>query len=224
MNEGVPFATWRRLSGSYDRQLWLERAAVRAALDLARPGPDDRLLDLGTGTGEVLRQLAGRARRPMHAVGLDASAGMLARIPALPQGWSVDRGDVTALPYAAETFDVAIASYVLHVLPDGALAPALAEAVRILRPGGRMVTVTPVIPARGMLRPGAVALDALARRAPAWAGGLRALDPRQALTEAGFTLVRTRVLQRGYPSLCVLALSSVHGRSSDAASCRTTAP
>lgn len=212
MSLGVRSATWERLSGLYDRQLWLERAAVRTALDLACAGPDDRLLDLGTGTGEVLRELAGRPVRPRGAVGVDASAAMLARVPALPGGWTVSRGDLSALPCASDEFDVAVASYVLHVLPDAALAPALAELARVLRPGGRFVTVTPVVPARGLLRPVAVALDAMARRTLAWTGGLRAFDPRQALAEAGFRVIRARVLQRGYPSLCVLAHNPVQGR------------
>ncbi len=223
MSEGVPSQSWERVSGRYDRQLWLERPAVRAALDLARPRADDRLLDLGTGTGVVLRELAERPGRPRRAVGVDASAAMLARVAALPDGWSVCRGDVRALPFGAGEFDVAIASYVLHVLPDAALAMAVAELARVLLPGGRLVTVTPVVPARGVLRPVAVAVAAMGRRAPGWVGGLRELDPRQALEKAGFRLIRARSLRRGYPSLCVLAQGPVPGNQSLASSPRKAA-
>lgn len=206
--------TWERLSGWYDRQLCLERPAVRAALDLAGAGPDDRLLDLGTGTGALLRELAGRPGSPRRAVGVDASAGMLARVPALPGGWSVCRGDVWALPFGAYEFDVAVASYVLHVLSEAALALALAEVVRVLRPAGRFVTVTPVAATRGLLGPVAVTMDAVAGRAPGWLGGLRTLDSRPVLEGAGFRLIRARVLRRGYPSLCVLAHAPTHRETS----------
>jgi len=178
---------------------------VRAALDLASAGPSDRLLDLGTGTGEVLRQLARRSTRPLYAVGVDTSAAMLAHVPALPSGWTVRKGDALALPFAADEFEVAVASYVLHVLPEGVLATALAELARVLRPGGRLVTVTPVVPTRGLVRAVGVACDIVSRWAPATFGGLRSLDPGGALEQAGFALLCGRTVLRGYPSLCLLA-------------------
>ncbi|MDQ3350080.1 MAG: methyltransferase domain-containing protein, partial [Acidobacteriota bacterium] len=71
---------WDALAARYDAQLWLEREPMRAALNLARPGEDDRLLDVGTGTGAVLKWLARDARRPRQATGVDSSAAMLARV------------------------------------------------------------------------------------------------------------------------------------------------
>jgi ubiquinone/menaquinone biosynthesis C-methylase UbiE len=62
---------WDRLAAHYDRQLWFERAAIRRALDLAAVQRRDRVLDVGTGTGLVLRELAGRHERPASAVGID---------------------------------------------------------------------------------------------------------------------------------------------------------
>lgn len=64
VSAGVPPGSWwDRASAQYDRQLWLERSAVNRALDLLAARADERLLDVGTGTGEVLRQLA---RRPIR--------------------------------------------------------------------------------------------------------------------------------------------------------------
>lgn len=203
--DGVPMAAWDRLSGRYDRQLWLERRPVRAALELIAPGQQERLLDVGTGTGEVLRQLARRERPPREAVGVDPSEAMLALVPPLPPGWTVREGDARDLPFADERFDVAVVSYVLQVLPAADVAAALAELWRVLRPEGRLVTVTPYVPSRGAARPVAIALDRLARRHPARFGGMRALDPQPQLERAGFALVRVRCSLRGYPSLCVLA-------------------
>jgi len=203
--DGVPPAAWDRASGHYDRQLWLERWTVRAALDLLGPVADDRLLDVGTGTGEVLRQLSRRPGRPREVIGVDTSAAMLARVPELPTPWSVRQGDARDLPFADGEFDVAVVSYVLHVLPRADLPLALRELARVVRPGGRIVTITPAVPGRGLTRRLALAADALARRDRERYGGLRALDPRGALQQAGLTLVRARVVLRGYPSLCVVA-------------------
>lgn len=196
---------WDRLSSSYDRQLWLERRPVRAALELLAADRQERLLDVGTGTGEVLRQLARRERHPREAVGVDPSEAMLALVPPLPDGWSVREGDARDLPFADERFDVAVVSYVLQVLADADVPATLSELWRVLRPEGRLVTVTPYVPSHGPARPLAIALDRLARRDPTRFGGLRALDPRPQLERAGFALVRARHSLRGYPSLCVLA-------------------
>jgi SAM-dependent methyltransferase len=205
MSSGAEPEGWTDPHGRYDRQLWLERAAVSVALDLARPEPLDGFLDLATGTGAVLRELARRPARPRHAVGIDASASMLAQVPPLPHGWTVQRGDAGALPFDAGAFDVSVASYVLHLLPHAQLATALSELARVLRPGGRLVTVTPILPTRGLLRPLALAGDTMARRGRAWAAGLRTLDPQPALERAGFDVIRVRSSKRGYASLCVLA-------------------
>lgn len=74
-----------------------------------------------------------------------------------------------------------------------------------MRPGGRFVAITPIVPARGMLRPLAVAAGVIARRGHGRISGLRTLDPRPTIERAGFELVRARSTRRGYPSLCVLA-------------------
>ena len=74
-------------------------------------------------------------------------------------------------------------------------------------PPGRLVTVTPAMPDRGVARLLARGSDALARRNPERYGGLRALDPRPALQDAGVVLLHVRWSLRGYPSLLVLARS-----------------
>ena len=196
---------WDRLSRHYDRQLWLERSPVATAIELLAPGPGERLLDLGTGTGEVLHQLTRRKHRPQEALGIDWSQAMLTHVGQLPAGWSVRVSDVRDLPLPDNTFDVACASYLLHLLPPADLTPTLAEIRRALRPGGRLVTVTPAIPARGPARQLAAALDCLAHRWPGRYEGLRALNPSPALEHAGFTLIDSRWSLRGYPSLCLLS-------------------
>jgi ubiquinone/menaquinone biosynthesis C-methylase UbiE len=206
--EGVPAYVWDRVSAHYSRQLWLERAAVRTAVELLAPASGERVLDVGTGTGELLRQLARRPARPGDVVGVDASAAMLARVSRLPAGWSVRVADARRLPFGDDEFDAATASYVLHVLADADVPLVLAELRRVLGPRGRLVVVTPGIPSRGPMRPVGVALDRLAARRPSGYGGLRALDPRPALERAGFDIAQARWSLRGYPSICVLAHSA----------------
>jgi ubiquinone/menaquinone biosynthesis C-methylase UbiE len=197
-------SVWDRVSSRYDRQLWLERAAVRRALGLLAPQNQERVLDVGTGTGEVLRQLLRHPGR-REVIGIDLSEAMLARVPDLPAGWSVRVADARCLPFADGVFDAVTASYLLHVLPDADLPAVADEFRRVLRPGGRLVTVTPAVPPRGLLRLLGIALDRLATRRPSRYGGLRALDARPALDRAGFEIVAVRWSLRGYLSICVLA-------------------
>ncbi len=195
---------WDRHASLYSRQLWLERASVRTALALLGARGDERVLDAGTGTGEVLRQLGRVHARPRAVTAVDFSVGMLASLPPLPCGWCAQLCDLRALPHASGSFDAVIASYVLHLLASCDLPVVLDELRRVLRPGGRLVTVTPALPPRGPGRALAAVLERAARSAPARLGGLHALDPRAALSAAGFTLAAARWSLRGYPSLCVL--------------------
>ena len=190
---GTAVANWDRLSRVYDRQLWLERRAIDAALDLARPTPDTMLLDAGTGTGAVLRALASGPDRPRRVVGVDSSEAMLARVPPLPEGWQLVRADIAELPFDDASFEIATAVYLLHVLEPATRVAALGELRRVLRPGGRLVTVTPF----------SRALGGLARLMPSRLCGLRPLDPRPEMVEAGFRLERARTVRGGYYSLCV---------------------
>lgn len=166
---------------------------------------DDSVLDIGTGTGGFLSILAGRPQRPDKVTGIDLSSGMLERVPRLQPGWNVQVADALALPFADASFDAASACYLLHTLDPAARELALAELGRVLRPGGRIVTVTPVLPRSQIARVGARPFAALADRLPNVLGGLRPLDPRAALQAAGFTLAAAEYVSRGYPSLCVLA-------------------
>src|SRR5919206_494673 len=85
--------TWNRLATRYGAQEHAEHAehaAIDAALRVAAPRADERLVDLATGTGLLLRRLAERpGGRPREAVGVDRSPRMLAAGGALPTGWTV---------------------------------------------------------------------------------------------------------------------------------------
>lgn len=208
----VTSEAWERAARVYTRQEPLEKRAIGRALDLAVASGREELLDVATGTGLVLRELAQRPTRPAQAVGLDQSAAMLERIGPLPAGWRTQRGDATALPFADADFDVATAAYLLHVLEPAPRAAALRELRRVVRPGGRLVVVT-VWTARSAAR---ALLAGLSGAAPATLGGLRPFDPRNALAEAGWTVEHAAALHHGYPSLVVRATRAMRGCSTPA--------
>lgn len=130
---------------------------------------------------------------------------MLARVPTLPCGWTLERADARALPFDDESFDVATTTYLLHLLDQGARAQVLDELHRVLRPGGRLgvVTTAPArSPAGQVLRWPA---EAIAGKYSGPRAGLRGLDPEPALRARGFEPMNGRRVTRGYPSLCVVA-------------------
>lgn len=137
-----------RIAGRYDlmnflmtggmHHIWKRRAAAIAAAGLTGPA-----LDIATGTGDLAFALS---RQPgvTRAVGIDLLLPMIARAqakrqakPAVPVAFLV--GDALALPFPDHSFACATAGFSLRNMPD--LPQALAEMARILRPGGRLVTL-----------------------------------------------------------------------------------
>jgi ubiquinone/menaquinone biosynthesis C-methylase UbiE len=193
--------SWSPLAFAYDRQLALERPALRALLELLAVGDSEALLDVGTGTAALLRELERGARRPARAVGIDESQRMLDRAPPLPSGWQLVAADARRLPFEAASFDVVTVAYLLHVVDPPTRAQVLGEIRRVLRPGGRLGVVTIAPPPRP-------AVWTVLRAFSATAGplaGLRPLDPARDLVEAGFEPLAGRRVRGGYPSLCVVA-------------------
>lgn len=201
---------WERLAPFYDLQLPLERSALRAAVRLARPSTHDRVLDLATGTGGFLRQLATLEPVPLEAVGIDVSVKMLERVPPLPEGWRLNRAPAQHVPFPDASFEVVAAAFLLHLLDPPARHEVLLEARRLLRPGGRLVTVTSAPPRSAGLRLLAAPLLALARRSAGALAGLRPLDPAPDLERAGFAVRANRRTGRGFPAFVVLATPTEH--------------
>lgn len=122
----------------YDRR-W--RAYVRRSVALTAgaftPGPTDRVLDAGCGTGLLLHRL--RARHPslgLHGVDLTRSTLQVAR-RRLPGGTPLVQAPAEALPYRDGVFDAWVSSSVLHFVPSP--GAGFHEARRVLRPGGTLV-------------------------------------------------------------------------------------
>jgi ArsR family transcriptional regulator len=133
-----------RNAGHWDqlRSLYVAEADVEAAiLAAAGQGPFERLVDLGSGTGRMLTLLGDRAH---WAIGLDLSQQMLnvARRLTGEAGLShceLRHGDIFATRLPDGFSDLVVVHQVLHYLSDP--AAAVAEAGRLVRPGGRLLVV-----------------------------------------------------------------------------------
>ena len=118
------------------RKFWAP-AMIALSRPLIRAMPverGDRIADLGTGVGAVAGRLTARARK---VIGLDVSEGMLRLAP---REMRCVAGDMTRLPFAHESFDGVLSTFVLqHVSQTGAV---FREVARALRPGGFFATAT----------------------------------------------------------------------------------
>lgn len=127
------FAVWERL---------LDELALRG---------DENVVDLGCGRGAVL--LAAARRLPegrVHGVDLWRSQDQSGNDPAVTERNARAEGvagrvelhtaDMTRLPFESGTFDAVVSSLAIHNISDGVgRTAAIEEAVRVLRPGGRLV-------------------------------------------------------------------------------------
>jgi SAM-dependent methyltransferase len=176
-----------------------ERVAARRrphfARMLAAAGRPGRLLDVGSGVGELLA-LARAA--DWDAVGVDVDPAVVAYARA--RGLDVRLGELTALALPADSFDLVTLWNVIDVVP--APVGLLAECRRLLRPGGRIFVRTPNVPFQ---REGARVTRALSRLGlgrpvesrPRWLGifnasNFSASTLRVALQRAGFGDVDVR--------------------------------
>jgi ubiquinone/menaquinone biosynthesis methyltransferase len=126
----------RFLSYGQDRR-WKARL-----ISLADLGAGERVLDLACGTGDLVAAATARAHT---VVGLDVTHRML-QLAALKfgararaRGVSFVTGDMLALPFVDQRFDVVTTGYGLRNVPD--LAQSIQEIQRVLTPGGRLCSL-----------------------------------------------------------------------------------
>jgi len=110
-------------------------------LELAAPNADERCVDVGAGTGLLTLPLAERANR-VWAV--DVSSAMCDYLRAKVADADLKNVDIiltsaVSLPLEDESVDLVVSNYCFHHLDDPDKDRALAEIMRILRPGGRLV-------------------------------------------------------------------------------------
>jgi demethylmenaquinone methyltransferase / 2-methoxy-6-polyprenyl-1,4-benzoquinol methylase len=149
-------AMFDRIARVYDRMntvrtAGLDRRWRARAADLAAVAPGDRALDVATGTGDLALELARRVTPGGEVVGADFSEAMLeiARAKPVPSAGATVRfeaANALELPYDDHAFDAATVGFGARNFAD--LGRGLAEMVRVVRPGGRVVVLEITTPTR----------------------------------------------------------------------------
>lgn len=197
---------------------WAWEMRRRLLLDEARPG--ERVLDLGCGAGRFVAELARHGARP---IGVELSERALERAAQVAPGADLRALEPDgSLPLAHASVDLVWCSEVIEHVPD--VGQLLAEARRVLAPGGRVLVTTPD---HGRIKATAVALlrfeshfDPLGqhvrfftrRSLAAVLGGARFGDVRVRAT-GGLPLLRSTLIGRA-------VRPSAHSSSPDAAIAR----
>ncbi|MGE5558178.1 MAG: bifunctional demethylmenaquinone methyltransferase/2-methoxy-6-polyprenyl-1,4-benzoquinol methylase UbiE [Bacillota bacterium] len=115
-----------------------------------------RVLDICCGTGKITIELARRIGKGGRVVGLDLSSQMLAfaakNLRNLPNKDSVELvlGNACQMPFPENSFDCAMIGYGLRNVAD--IPALLSEARRVVKPGGRIVSLDLINPSRPLLR------------------------------------------------------------------------
>ena len=146
-----------QIAGRYDLMNRLMTAGQdvrwrRMVIDLARLSPGGRLLDLGTGTGDLALEVMSRDPTA-SAVGGDFTLEMM-RVGRRRAGGGRVRWlgvDALNLPLPDDAFDAVTSGYLMRNVAD--VRQALAEQFRVLKPGGRLVCLDTTPPPRNLLRP-----------------------------------------------------------------------
>jgi demethylmenaquinone methyltransferase / 2-methoxy-6-polyprenyl-1,4-benzoquinol methylase len=127
----------------------------RAMVSRVQALPDDRVLDVATGTGMVATALV--RRYGCSVVGLDQSPDMLSGAqakldadPRLAEHLQLVRGEAESLPFGDGEFDHLTFTYLLRYVDDP--GATLAELARVVKPGGRIASLEFMLPPNALAR------------------------------------------------------------------------
>ena len=122
----------------YARHRSVNPEVLRQLLGCGVFGPEIRVLDVGCGTGNYAAALA--AATSCRISGIDPSQRMLANARHAAPWESLELSSAESLPFGDDSFDVVMSTDVIHHIADR--DAYFRETARVLRPGGRLVTVT----------------------------------------------------------------------------------
>jgi SAM-dependent methyltransferase len=186
-----PKAAAHTLSGATNGRIWGARAAdwaliqepqcaagYHAVFDKVPVGSATRLLDAGCGAGMAMRLAADLGA---EVAGIDASAGLLEIARDRLPGAHLERGDLEALPFEDDSFDVVTGFNSFQFAADP--VAALLEAHRVTKPGGKVFIMTWGEPGSMEATTFVAALKPLLPPPPPGAGGPFALSEPGKLEE-----------------------------------------
>ncbi len=148
---------FRRIAPRYDLMnrlmtFGMDRGWRRFVIDKAAIPPGGKMLDIATGTGDIAFEALSRDDKTM-AVGADFAPMMMIVGKERPRGnrvrWSA--ADALNLPFADQSFDAVTHGFLVRNVID--IPRALAEQLRVLKPGGHMVCLDTTPPPANLLRP-----------------------------------------------------------------------
>ncbi|HVY05395.1 MAG TPA: methyltransferase domain-containing protein [Burkholderiales bacterium] len=128
--QAVPFSTAKTIA---------DQKALDLLLEVSGAGPDDTVLDVACGGGNVVCAFAPKVR---HATGIDMTPAMLERARATAKQKSLgnvswDQGMAAPLPYADASFSIVVTRFSFHHFLDP--LAVLKEMKRVCAPGGRVL-------------------------------------------------------------------------------------
>lgn len=179
--------------------------AHREALSLARIHDGMRVLEVATGSGEMLRRIV-RLNPNGITCGIDLSPRMAAKTQRIARRHTprshCQAVDARAMPFADNTFDAVVCCYLFELLPAEGISSTLAEIHRVLRPRGRVSLV--------LIGQNTAGFNALYRIggaiAPAFWGRQVAKAVPDLVARSSFSIEHDRHVRQGfYPSRIIVA-------------------
>ncbi len=132
-----PASLFNRLADRYDQVIPFFAELAARLLEVLDPAPDTRLLDIGTGRGAIALAAAARG---CAVTAIDAAPRMVALLAAAHPTIDARVMDVHHLDLPDNSYDLATAGFVVHLVADP--VQALTQVRRVLRPGGTVALTT----------------------------------------------------------------------------------
>ena len=176
-----------------------ERRLRESVIGRLAPVPGDKVVDICSGTGTLSLMLAERLSGTGEIQGIEISEYQLAvaRRKQIPGNVTFTQGDAQHLPFDDSHFDRAVIFGALHEIPRDARRNILAQACRVLKPGGRIVILEHNRPAKAWR---ALLYRLLEWPSPEYSTYVDLLDSglQNEITGAGFRILDTAVVASQY--------------------------
>ncbi len=174
---------FERWSSSYERSLLqsllFDRVHRAVFASAGRVEPPGAILDVGCGTGRLLREA--HLRWPeADIVGVDAAAGMIEQARGLATAGRLVVATAEELPLPSESVDLAVSTMSFHHWTDK--AAGIREIVRVLRPGGNFILADHATPHWLFLLGATPTLNAEERRSAFTSSGLTVMEETPVLS------------------------------------------